>query len=62
MIFGPVSDWSTPPWKRLAFFALILAAGLVVYIRRSKPEVQFSTAVYLAVIICLVILLIVALH
>jgi hypothetical protein len=60
MIFGPVSDSSTPPWKSLAFCALIFAAGLVVYIRRSKPEGQFSTAVPLAVIVCLIILLIVA--
>lgn len=38
MILGPVSDVSTPEWKQMAFVALMLAAGLIIFLRRSKLQ------------------------
>jgi hypothetical protein len=48
VIFGPVSDWCTPAWKKLALAVLILAAVFIVYRGRSRSSGQFLTAVLLA--------------
>jgi hypothetical protein len=62
VLFGIASDAGTPLWKKVAFVVFILAAGLVLYGRRSRPQHQFLFSVFLAIIAVLFVLVIYVFH
>ena len=62
VLFGPVYDPVTPRWKNVAFLGFILIAALALYVGRSRPQRQFMTALLLAVIVVLFVLVTYVFH
>jgi hypothetical protein len=58
LLFGIASDAGTPLWKKVAFVVFIVAAALLLYVRRSRPQNQFMISVLLAVDAVLFVLVI----
>jgi hypothetical protein len=58
VLFGIASDAGTPLWKKVAFVVLVLIAAFVLYLRRSRPQHQFTISVLLAVIAVLFVFVI----